>query len=308
MWFADDGVDYHAFYLKASRALGNPERRHFHATIGHAVSSDLHDWREVEDALIASEGPAFDDLTTWTGSIIQDDQGLWHLFYTGASRADHGRIQRIGAATSPDLHTWTRRDAPVLEADPRWYEKYDGDVWFDEAWRDPWVFRDPDGEGWRMLITARSNAGEPSNRGVIGLAVSEDLEKWVVRPPASAAGAGFGQLEVPQLANVQGGVFLIFSCLSPELAGARSAPGGGGVWAVDVASASGPFDTSRAYRLTDEHLYAGRIVRTRTGSSYLLAFENTDDSGNFIGRMAEPRPVELSADGRLTVHDPTRPG
>ena len=48
---------------------------------------------------------------------------------------------------------------PLLEADPRWYEKYDGTAWFDEAWRDPWVFADPGGDGWHMLITARAGGG-----------------------------------------------------------------------------------------------------------------------------------------------------
>ena len=71
MWFADDGTDYHVFYLKASRALLDPNRRHFHVTVGHAVSDDLRSWREVEDALIASDGPAFDDFTTWTGSVVR---------------------------------------------------------------------------------------------------------------------------------------------------------------------------------------------------------------------------------------------
>ena len=38
-WFADDGERFHLFFLKASRALHDPDRRHWHATIGHAVSS-----------------------------------------------------------------------------------------------------------------------------------------------------------------------------------------------------------------------------------------------------------------------------
>ena len=134
MWFADDGEHYHAFYLKASRALGNPDRRHFHVTVGHAVSTDLRAWTEVADALIASERPAFDDYTTWTGSIVRDPSGTWCLFYTGTSRAESATVQRIGVATSPDLYTWTKASAAALtEADPRWEEKFDGVSWPDEA-------------------------------------------------------------------------------------------------------------------------------------------------------------------------------
>lgn len=54
-WLADDGAAHHCFFLKASRALGNPDRRHHHAVVGHATSPDLVNWREVADAL--SRGP-----------------------------------------------------------------------------------------------------------------------------------------------------------------------------------------------------------------------------------------------------------
>jgi len=56
---------------------------------------------------------------------------------------------------------------PVIEFDPRWYEF----VGFD-AWRDPWVLRDPGGNGFHALITARARTGELDARGVIGHAWS----------------------------------------------------------------------------------------------------------------------------------------
>ena len=40
-WFADDGEQYHLFFLYASRALHDPDARHYRASIGHAVSTDL---------------------------------------------------------------------------------------------------------------------------------------------------------------------------------------------------------------------------------------------------------------------------
>jgi beta-fructofuranosidase len=67
-WFADDGDRYHLFFLYASRALHDPERRHLRASIGHAVSDDLVSWTRVADALVRSDAPAFDDVATWTGS------------------------------------------------------------------------------------------------------------------------------------------------------------------------------------------------------------------------------------------------
>ncbi|EFC82199.1 glycosyl hydrolase family 32 [Parafrankia sp. EUN1f] len=305
MWFVDDGHDYHVFYLKASRALGDPDRRHFHVSVGHAVSDDLRGWREVQDALIASDGPAFDDFTTWTGSVVRAPDGTWRLFYTGTSRAEGGLVQRVGTATSNDLYTWEKASTDALcEADPTWYEKYDGVDWFDEAWRDPWIFAEPDNAGWHMLVTARANNGSPDGRGVVGHATSQDLETWTVRPPLSEPGAGFGQLEVPQVATIDGRHVLIFSCLHAELSDDRRAAGErGGVWAVPIDTLIGPYDVEKASRLTDESLYAGRLVQDRDGAWWLFAFCNTDSTGAFVGTLSDPLPVGWSPDGRLHVTD-----
>ena len=59
-WIADDGEDYHVFFLKASRALLDPNRRHWRATIGHATSKDLAVWTEHADAVIPDDSPAFE--------------------------------------------------------------------------------------------------------------------------------------------------------------------------------------------------------------------------------------------------------
>ena len=107
-WLADDGDQYHLFFLYASRALHEPDRRHYRASIGHAVSSDLQDWTRVTDALVRSDAPAFDDLATWTGSVVRHPDGTWFLFYTGSTLTPAGNRQTIGYATSDDLMTWTK--------------------------------------------------------------------------------------------------------------------------------------------------------------------------------------------------------
>ena len=88
-WVAEDAGMFHLFYLQAPRDLEDPDRRHWHASIGHAVSRDLLDWTVRPDALTASAGPSWDDLATWTGSVIRHND-RWHLFYTGVSRAEGG--------------------------------------------------------------------------------------------------------------------------------------------------------------------------------------------------------------------------
>lgn len=299
-WLAKESDTYHLFFLYASRALRDPARRHMRASIGHAISTDLVNWTQVVDALVASDRPAFDDVATWTGSVVHGPDGRWYLFYTGVGSAERGLVQRIGLATSDDLYVWERHGhGPILAADPRWYETFGASAWLEEAWRDPWVLPDPGGAGWHMLITARANDGAVDDRGVIGHARSGDLVTWRAEPPLSEPGAGFGQLEVPQVDTVDGRPLLLFSCLRTELAAARRATAAGGVWAATADSYLGPFDIAGAYPVTDASLYSGRIIRDRDGRPTLLAFRNTGPDGRFVGELSDPIPVGLGPDGRL---------
>jgi sucrose-6-phosphate hydrolase SacC (GH32 family) len=299
-WLADDGDKYHLFFLKASRALIDPDRRHWRATIGHATSADLFTWEEHADAVIPDDSPTFDDLATWTGSVVRDDSGTWRMFYTAVSRTDGGIRQRISSVVSTDLFTWHREaDRQVVEPDSRWYETAETRQWPDQAWRDPWVFRDQD--TWHMLATARANHGDADNRGVVGHATSPDLTHWTVQPPLSEPGAGFGHIEVVQTVDVDGTAVGIFSCLGSELsAGRRSSDALGGVWAFPADTLAGPFHVADAYRLTDERLYVGRLVQDRAGRWQFLAFRNDDGNGGWVGEITDPHPVRW-VDGRLAV-------
>jgi beta-fructofuranosidase len=296
----DDDGTHHLFFLKAPRSLGRPDLRHPAATVGHAVSTDWVNWRTVADALTPAPSPAWDDLAIWTGSIVRGPTGRWHLFYTGPRRSENGLVQRIGRADSDDLYTWQRLgDKPLVEADPRWYEKLDLDTWPDEAWRDPWVFRDPDGDGWHMLITARAADGDPRSRGVIGHARSADLADWEVLPPLTAPG-GFGHLEVPQVAVVAGRPLLVFCCRPDEYAAERrAATPEPGVWTVPGAGLLGPFDVAHdARRYPDPSVYAARLIQREGGNWALLGFRYEVD-GEFVGDIISPVDVTLDADGTL---------
>lgn len=298
-WLADDGERYHLFFLYASRALRHPDERHYRASIGHATSTDLTHWERVEDALVRSDAPAFDDLATWTGSVVQHPDGTWFLFYTGTTLTDRGNRQRIGYATSTDLLRWQRATGnPVLAADPRWYETLEDGQWHDEAFRDPWVFADPDGDGWHMLITARANSGPADDRGVIGHAWSPDLRSWQLRPPLTEPGQGFGQLEVAQVEEVDGRPTLLFSCLDSDLSRERRASGvTGGVWQATAETLLGPYDIAHARPLTDRSLYSGRIIRARDSGDWLfLAFRHDGGGGEFVGSVSDPYPVAIVGD------------
>lgn len=307
-WFAHDGPDTHVFYLQAPRSLVREERRHWNASIGHAVSHDLRTWEVLPDALHPSpaDSGAWDDYTTWTGSVLQH-AGCWYLFYTGTRRAEEGLIQRIGLATSYDLLHWQKHPAsPLIEADPTWYELLDRNLWFDQAWRDPHVFQDPDRGDFHALITARANYGPTDGRGVIGHAISQDLIHWQVQPPVTEPG-DFGYMEVPQWVKIAGRCYLIYSAPANFHSARRQRTGrqpATGTFYLVSDSLLGP------YRSLDDDLllgdpvgshYSGKLVKAPDGRWQFLAFRLFEPDGEFVGVLSDPMPVTIGPNGTLTA-------
>jgi beta-fructofuranosidase len=295
-WFVFDGQRHHAFYLQASRALGDPNRRHRNVTVGHAISEDLVNWTVVADALAPSESPAPDSWTTWTGSVVQNDDGVWWMFYTGTSREDAGERQTVCAATSLDLMSWTKVESlPVAAADARWYKTLAAG--FDnEPFRDPWVFRLPGETEWTMLTTAGSvEAKNRQEEGVMAVAKSTDLKSWTVKEPLGAPGQGFGETEVFQFEIVDGVPILLFCCASQWISEERKAAGEvGGIYSLAVAADLSDVDFNRATLFADTSLYASRLVQDTDGGWNLIAFVN-NRSGEFIGELCDPIPVTAHA-------------
>jgi len=283
-WICDDGDHYHLFFLRASRALHDPERRHFRASMGHAVSDDARSWELVADALVRSDGPAFDDKAIWTGSTVIKPDGALRVFYTGISQAEDGLVQRIGWADSTDGVTFERAcDAP-LEADGTWYQRREADASGAEHWRDPFVFEH---EGrWHMLITARAKGAEHHRAGVSGRAAPGPRAQGRARPPLTSPSV-FGQLEVSQSRCVDDRHLLVFSCGDDM----KAEPGPGGVWVAEGEGPLGPWDVDGARYVRPEHLYAGQLLQLRDGAWVFTGFENIID-GEFIGAAPDPLPWE----------------
>ena len=90
-WLAEDHGTYYLFFLHASRALHDPDRRHLRAAIGHAASTDLIHWEQVPDALVHGDTRGFDQTATWTGSVTKAPDGTWFMFYTGTTHSPTDR-------------------------------------------------------------------------------------------------------------------------------------------------------------------------------------------------------------------------
>jgi beta-fructofuranosidase len=298
-WVADDGERYHLFFLKAPRALGDPELRHARATVGHAVSADLCDWEVLPDALGPVAG-SWDDLAIWTGSVVRGDDGRWRMFYTALGTRGHAhRDQRIGVVESDDLVTWPHRlPEPALEVDRTWYRSLPEDESASETWRDPFVVRDEAGDGWHMLVTARDREAPRLDDGVLGHAWSPDLAQWEARPPLSAPGAGFGQLEVAQVRVVEGRHVLVFTCHPDEQSAARRAAYGEFcTWSVTADSLLGPWDLATAVPFEAEpRLFAAPLVQQRDGAWVLLGFRNVEPGPEQL-EIIDPVRVRLAGGG-----------
>lgn len=308
-WYVHDGEKWHCYFLKAPRSIGDPEQRHFNVSYGHATSADLVNWDHLGTCFEPSE-KGWDNYTTWTGSTIMGDDGLWHLYYTGTRKGEEGLPQRLGHATSTDLHNWDRvGDGFILDLTGPNAHHYEAafakGVWHDRAMRDPWVMRDPEGDGWIMYFTARvSGVEEANDAGCIGFATSPDGYDWTLQPPVFQG--GYGQLEVPQVFEIKGVWYCLF-CTAVEhyskkqLAQTEGKPVTGnhyliadnprGPWKIAPGFLDGAFPCAR---------YAARIVDTGNGLA-ILGFADRPNGADFIGHIMDPDQIEVSEDGLLYV-------
>lgn len=299
-WYIWSGGLCHAFYLAASKGLGDPDLRHRYTSIGHAVSEDLTNWEVLPDALAPGESPALDSWTTWTGSVVEVADNQWRMFYTGTSREDRGAVQRILAADSDNLNSWSKLPNVVVEASSVYYETLADESWESECWRDPWVFYSEESQRWEMLITARAVGADKVRGGVVGLAVSDDLDVWEVLQPLTKPVPDFGHLEVIQYEVVDGIPILLFSCdankLSPE---SRQRYGDiDATYSLACPDGLEGLDLSEAHPFQTNLVYASRLVQDKSGRWNLLGFHNYSD-GQFVGKICDPIPVTATRDRGL---------
>jgi len=158
-----------------------------------------------------------------------------------------------------------------------------------------------------MLVTARVRTHGQDDDGVLAHARSHDLRTWELGPPVCEAGHGFGQLEVAQVAQVDGRWVMVFTCHPQEMTGERRARTGDYcTWSVPGTGALGPWDIGLARPLVAEpDLFAAPLVRRRDGSWALIGFRNTEPAGAHSFEITDPIPVGLDSHGTLRALGPS---
>ena len=155
--------EHHLFYIRGTAATSWSEFPT--ANFGHAVSTDLKNWR-IENPVLQTEPGAWDGYQVWAPYVMEHG-GKYYMFYTGVNDSVS---QAIGLAVSDDLYRWKRcGDGPVVT--PGVWGQWSENAWSD--CRDPVVLQD--GDTFYCYYTARRK--EPSE-ACIGVASSKDLTHW----------------------------------------------------------------------------------------------------------------------------------
>lgn len=186
------------------------------------------------------------------------------------------------------------------------YEDYIEGRWHDRAFCDPYVIKDPAGDGWLMYFTARDSRVESTlEAGAIGFATSPDLNQWTLGGPIFTG--GFGELEVPQVIQVDENWYCLF-CTSGRFWGRsaieRAGPAMTGTHYLVADNPRGPWRIAQEPALDAAHFpnrYASRIVQS--GSELkLLGFRWFDvEGGPFVGAISDPDPIEVTDEGLLRI-------
>lgn len=179
-----------------------------HDLVGHAVSDDGLQFEPAPPAVRTGDPGECDDDQIWTMHTVRNPEtGLYHMYYTGISLAEHGQVQRVALATSEDFANWTKCGTnPVcVAAAPH----YNGDLSLlgRVAFRDPFVYIE-DGV-WHLLVCASAGQGDRFRRGCVAHATSTDGFEWTLQPPLYAP-AHMDDLEVPALIKRDGRYYLFF--------------------------------------------------------------------------------------------------
>ncbi|WP_340557706.1 mucin-1 [Streptomyces sp. GSL17-111] len=254
---------------------------------GRATSTDLVHWEPQGTAFGNGLPGRFDQQAVWTMHAFPHGTGM-AMLYTAVSglTPDGWPLQSVGLARSDraDGTGWRRHGTgPVADADPRWYRTGDR-----MGWRDPFVVRDDESDGWVMVVCAADASLPVEVGGCVAWATSEDLERWTVHPPLISPG-DVDELECPVLERLDDGGWLLLGSVGATRGfEAWTAPRLRGPW-----TRRGPLGPTGAY--------APRVVAAPDGSRVVLHTTPrrvglTDTGDRCRGMLAQPKSLVVPDD------------
>ncbi|GAA3795885.1 mucin-1 [Streptomyces phyllanthi] len=254
---------------------------------GRATSTDLVHWQPQGTAFGNGLPGRFDQQAVWTMHPFPYRAGM-AMFYTGVSglTPDGWPLQAVGLAYSDrtDGTGWRRHGTgPVVEADPRWYRTGER-----MGWRDPFVVRDDESDGWVMVVCASDASLPVEVSGCVALATSDDLEHWTVHPPLLSPG-DVDELECPVLERLDDGSWLLLGSIGQTR----------GFEAWTAPRLRGPW--TRHGQLGPTGAYAPRVIPAPDGSRVVLHTTPrrvglTDSGERCRGMLAQPKSL-VTGDG-----------
>ncbi|GGY26724.1 mucin-1 [Streptomyces djakartensis] len=254
---------------------------------GRATSTDLVHWEPQGTAFGNGLPGRFDQQAVWTMHAFPHGTGM-AMLYTAVSGLTPGGwpLQSVGLAHSDrtDGTGWRRHGTgPVAEADPRWYRTGER-----MGWRDPFVVRDDESDGWVMVVCAADASLPVEVSGCVAWATSDDLEHWTVHPPLISPG-DVDELECPVLERLDDGGWLLLGSIGATRGfEAWTAPRLRGPW-----TRRGPLGPTGAY--------APRVVTAPDGSRVVLHTTPrrvglTDTGDRCRGMLAQPKALVVPPD------------
>ena len=217
------------------------------------------------------------DSALGTGSVVRDKDGLYHAFYTGFNWRTMPK-ETIMHAVSTDLVSWQKMPEDSFRGSKPYI--------YDDTFRDPNVFYNPDYDEYWMLITTRSQKA----RGVIARYTSKDLKHWENKGIFFENDMGSdANMECPTLVKYGDYWYLTFSDQWPNRV----------VHYRMAKDSKGPFEKPAQDYFDASGFYAGKLAQDKN-DLYLVGWtptkwdgldkRPTDWAGNMVTHQLKQRP------------------
>jgi sucrose-6-phosphate hydrolase SacC (GH32 family) len=276
--------------------------------IYYLQNSGFHPWYLVKtDDLLSSTYPqevirasgdaAARDRWVGSGSVLQDQNGEHHLFYTGHNTSI-SPVEAVMHATATDktLANWTLQTANTFSGSSG-YSDYD--------FRDPLVFWNETAQKYWMLITSRY-----MSQAAIGLYTSDDLNSWAAAAPLYTEVSPLN-LEVPDYFSLQGTPFIVYSDQRDSARQVKYLQQSGAIWTKPAYDAldGKAFYAARTAGSAEERLLFGWVAhkngRNNSGGSVwggdLMVHQvHKLDNGELVVALPEKMRTGLATPAELT--------